>query len=220
MFKKVIAATAVVIVFGVNTAGINMVSVVAAAEADCDFSNAEANGGWGWDPVDKQSCPPPGTDPVGNNNQGPEGPAGPPGPQGPAALTHGANIGVVAISGTDINGTGSDQARIGPGDSFTVSFDYTIIDTACPGCIDQIQVGIVTRDGVGESQDCAYDGQPGASGVTNNGSVNLVAPADTGTYYIAFDRAQHFSCDLANSNGAFWSGTVGVNRFIGAIAVY
>lgn len=151
---------------------------------------------------------------------GPVGATGPIGPAGPPALTIGANIGVVAITSVNIDGSGGDQLHVLPGASIVVEFDYTIVDVACPSCIDQIQVGIVTLDGSGSPQDCAYDGIPGAVGVTNAGAVVLTAPSSPGTYYIAFDRSQHFSCSLANAGGNFWNGIPGYERFIGGISVY
>lgn len=218
MFKKVIVATGLAIVVGIATGHNILISSALAAPEDCDYTDADANGGWGWDPVDNMSCAPLGSDITPVSNVGPPGPQG---PAGPSALTIGGNIGVVAITGTDVNGTGRDQARVAPGESFTVNFDYTIVASpGCPSCIDQIQVGIVSRDGAGSPQDCAYSGVAGIAGVTDAGSVTLTAPDSTGTYYIAFDRSQHFSCDQANSGGGFWNGTPDVNKFIGGISVF
>ncbi len=218
MFKKMIVATGLTAAFCFSTVQMNIISSAIAAPEDCDYTDADTNGGWGWDSVDRQSCAPIGSDitPVSN-----VGPAGPTGPQGPPALTQGANIGVVAITATDINATNRSQSRVSPGATFTVNFDYTIVASpSCPGCIDQIQVGVVSRDGSGGPQDCAFSGVAGTAGVTDAGSVTLTAPTAEGTYYIAFDRAQAFSCEQANSSGNFWNGTVGVNKYIGAIAVY
>lgn len=218
MFNKLIVATGLAIAVAVIAPEEFFLASVAAAPEDCDYTDADLNDGWGWDPIDNQSCPPIGSGitPVSN-----VGPAGPEGPAGPPALTVGANIGVVAITGTDVAGSGRDQARVSPGASFTVDFDYTIVASPnCPGCIDQIQVGVVTRDGIGGPEDCAYSGVAGTAGVTDSGTVTLTAPQTAGTYYIAFDRSQDFSCAQANSSGNFWNGTVGVNRYIGAISVF
>ena len=218
MFRKILTIAGLAVALGYGIPHQSIISTAVAAPEDCSYADADLHGGWGWDPVDLVSCPPEGSDiaPVSN-----VGPAGPQGPEGPPALTVGANIGVVAITATDINGTGRDQAHVTPGDSITVNFDYTIVASpSCPSCIDQIQVGIVTRDGAGSPQDCAFSGVAGNVGITDSGSVTLRAPDSKGTYYIAFDRAQHFSCGQANSGGGFWNGTPGVNKFIGAISVH
>ena len=151
-----------------------------------------------------------------NGTDGINGAAGPVGPAGPPTLTIGANIGVVAITSVDVAGSGRNQLHVSPGTAFSVKFDYWIVDTSCPGCIDQIQVGVVTLAGSGLPQACAYNGIPGPTGVSSSGSVTLTAPSTPGTYYIAFDRSQAYSCPL----GGFWNGTPAHNRLIGAISVY
>src|SRR5206468_9112345 len=106
-----------------------------------------------------------------------------------------------------------------PGSSVPVTFNYFIIESpSCPGCIDQIQVGLSG----GLPQGCVYDGQPGAAnGVTGSASINLVAPTAPGTYYIGLSRSEQFSC-LTNNwytsvpSSTFYLGTITVSGFGGA----
>ena len=149
---------------------------------------------------------------------GPQGPQGSQGPAGPPTLTIGANIGSVAITGVSINGTGLNQAQIAPGAVFSVAFDFTLQQfPGCPFCINQIEVGIVTIDGTGSPQACAFNGIPPAS-LSAGAAVNLTAPATNGTYYIAFARDLQFNCPDALAGG--FAGGAGHEKFIGGITVY
>jgi cytoskeletal protein RodZ len=120
-----------------------------------------------------------------------------------------ATNGVVTITNVSING-GGNVAMLAPGSAFEVGMDYFIIDIACPGCIDQIQVGFSTAT----PDQCAYSGVPGPAGVSGSGVVNLTAPTQPGVYYIGFDRSQDFSCPKH-----WWSGAPDVSRYIAAIVV-
>jgi len=120
-----------------------------------------------------------------------------------------ATNGVVTISNVKING-GGNVATVAPGTAFNLSLDYFIIDTGCPGCIDQIQIGYSDAAPVA----CAYSGIPGIAGVPGSGQVTLTAPAAAGTYFIGFDRSQDFSCP-----NHWWNSAPDASRYIAAIVV-
>ena len=98
----------------------------------------------------------------------------------------------VGISNVSIDG-GSNVAALQPGSTFALDLDYVIWDTNCPGCIEQIVIG------VGDTgQDCAYNGQPGAHpGASGSSLLTLTAPAVEGTYALRWDREAQFSCGNA-----------------------
>lgn len=133
-----------------------------------------------------------------------------------APLTIGASDGPVTIIGAEITGQHSNQAHVAPGATFGLHFFYNIVDTGCPTCLDQIQVGFANALPV----ICAYGGEPGAggaAGITNETyNLQLTAPTTDGIYYIAFDRSQARECPTT----AWWSGTPQPNQYIAAIAVY
>lgn len=120
-----------------------------------------------------------------------------------------ANYAEVQITNTKING-GSIIAPVAPGSAISVTLDYAIRDTVCPGCIDQIQVGFTNA---ATATGCVYNGQPGPAGVTGSGKITLTAPQQPGFYFIGFDRSQQFSCLLA------WSAPKTFNRYIAMIVV-
>ncbi len=120
-----------------------------------------------------------------------------------------ATNGVVTITNVKLNG-GGNVATLSPGTSFAVSMDYSIIDTGCPGCIDQIQIGYSDA----APNVCAYSGIPGTAGQSGSGNVTLTAPATAGTYFIGFDRSQDFSCPTH-----WWNSPPDASRYIAAIIV-
>lgn len=130
-----------------------------------------------------------------------------------APITLGATDGPVTIIGAEILGVHSNQAHVPPGASFGIHFLYTIVDVGCPSCIDQIQVGFADST----PTTCAFNGNPGPRGHSGESrSLTLVAPTTPGTYYIAFDRSQDFSCPTS----AWWNGTPQPNQYIAAITVF
>src|ERR1700722_325555 len=94
----------------------------------------------------------------------------------------------------------------------TVAFNYTINDSGCPGCIDQLQVGLNTDP---SPQTFAYNGGSFASG---SASVNINVPNTPGRYYIAIDFAEDFGFLFSS---AYWAeGQPTATRYVGVIAVW
>ncbi len=94
----------------------------------------------------------------------------------------------------------------------TVAFSYTINDTGCPGCIDQLQVGLNTDP---TPQTYAYNGGSFASG---SASVNINVPNTPGRYYIAIDFAEDYGFLYSS---AYWAnGQPVINRYIGVVDVW
>jgi hypothetical protein len=94
----------------------------------------------------------------------------------------------------------------------TVAFNYTINDTGCPGCIDQLQVGLNTDP---SPQTYAYNGGSFASG---SASVNINVPNTPGRYYIAIDFAEDYGFLYSS---AYWAnGQPTATRYIGVVDVW
>jgi Putative Ig domain len=94
----------------------------------------------------------------------------------------------------------------------TVAFNYTINDTGCPGCIDQLQVGLNTD---ASPQTYAYNGGSFNSG---SASVNINVPNTPGRYYIAIDFAEDYGFLYSS---AYWAnGQPTVTRYIGVVDVW
>ena len=94
----------------------------------------------------------------------------------------------------------------------TVAFNYTINDSGCPGCIDQLQVGLNTDP---SPQTYAYNG---GSFATGSASVNISVPNTPGRYYIAIDFAEDYGFLFS---AAYWAnGQPTATRYIGVIDVW
>ena len=100
------------------------------------------------------------------------------------------------ISNVRVNG-GGDTVTVNPGAALNVSLSYSIVDTACPTCIDPIQLSFSS----GKPFTCVYSGIPGASGKSGTASFTTAASSAPGTYYLAFDRSQAYSCPTNWWNG-------------------
>ncbi len=95
-----------------------------------------------------------------------------------------------------------------------ISFNYTISDSACPDCIDQIEVGLNHETG---PQVCVYNDIDGPNGVSGTANTTLNVPSAPGRYYVAFDRGQDTSCMA--STKAWWNGPRSILQTIGIIDV-
>jgi hypothetical protein len=137
--------------------------------------------------------------------QGVAGPAGAQGPAGGLAASFAystATNGVVTLKNILVNG-GSITAPVARNSTITVQLDYTILNIACRGCVDQIEIGFSNS---GPSQ-CIYNGVPGVSpGVSSTKTFSVTAPATAGVYDLAFDRSEGFTCDQALASGKWWTG--------------
>ena len=118
----------------------------------------------------------------------------------------------VSISNVQLNGGGNFLFLPGGG-ALTLDHDYFIFnDPGCPGCIDQIEVGLAS----GLYQACTYDGIPGVAGVAGHGTTSLTVPASPGRYFVGFDYAQTYFC---NQYPAWWSGPPGPSRYMAVVIV-
>ena len=117
------------------------------------------------------------------------------------------------ISNVRLN-AGGNIAFVSPGSILSVSMDYSIVDTVCPGCIDEIEIGFSTENPF----TCIYTGIPGVEGDSGSATIEVTAPSVPGVYFLGFDRAQHYSCGQALERG-WWSGAPDPNRYIANIIV-
>jgi hypothetical protein len=93
-----------------------------------------------------------------------------------------------------------------------VAFNYVINNTGCPGCIDQLQVGLNTDP---SPQTYAYNGGSFASG---SASVNINVPNTPGRYYIAIDFSEDYGFLYS---AAYWAnGQPTATQYIGVIDVW
>jgi hypothetical protein len=93
-----------------------------------------------------------------------------------------------------------------------VAFNYVINNTGCPGCIDQLQVGLNTDP---SPQTYAYNGGSFGSG---SASVNINVPNTPGRYYIAIDVSEDYGFLYS---AAYWAnGQPTATRYIGVIDVW
>ena len=94
----------------------------------------------------------------------------------------------------------------------TVAFNYLINNTGCPGCINQIEVGLNTD---ASPQTYAYNGGSVGSGTA---SVNINVPNTPGRYYIAFDVSEDYGFLYSS---AYWAnGQPTASRYIGVVDVW
>jgi hypothetical protein len=120
----------------------------------------------------------------------------------------------VTLRNVAING-GGNYAVLPRGSYFTLSLNYTIADPGCPGCVDQILLGFSHS----VPTQCVYSGIPGAAGASGSATATFTGPSVPGVYYLAFDRAQHYSCQQAFATRAWWNGSPGGDRLIATIRV-
>ncbi|HXD12068.1 MAG TPA: CSLREA domain-containing protein, partial [Anaerolineales bacterium] len=120
----------------------------------------------------------------------------------------------VTISNVRIN-SGGNSGFVSPGSTFRLTMDYSIVDTGCPGCIDEIEIGFSTDSA---PFTCIYTGIPGVEGTSGSAAIDVTPPSTPGIYYLGFDRAQHFSCGEALAAG-WWSGAPDSSRYIASVVI-
>ncbi len=116
------------------------------------------------------------------------------------------------VSNVRINGSGP-SSTLAANQDFWLDVDFSARDTACPGCVDQIIVGLVSSDPLVPQQPltCLYSGSPGSGGVVGISSVLLKAPSQPGTYTLRV----HYGQDTFCNPGRWWSGTALGRRWSG-----
>jgi hypothetical protein len=94
----------------------------------------------------------------------------------------------------------------------TVAFNYAINNTGCPGCIDQIEVGLNSDPA---PQTYAYNGGSFGSG---SSSLNLNVPNTPGRYYIAIDVSEDYGFLFSS---AYWAnGQPTITQYIAVVDVW
>jgi Collagen triple helix repeat (20 copies) len=147
---------------------------------------------------------------------GAAGPAGPQGPAGPAGTSTATfAFGPIptwadtTVSNVTING-GTITAPVDAGARVRVEFDYRLAQpTGCPTCIQQIVLGFASA---ARPAACIISGVGATSG---HASVDLTAPEEAQTGYVAFDRRWASSCGQALT----WSWAPTPRQYIGALAI-
>ena len=123
----------------------------------------------------------------------------------------------IEVSAVKLQG-GTNLRNVAKGTSFTLSASYSINDCICTGCIDQIQVGLLTQN----TKKCIYDANPPCPAAsTGTNMQTFTAPTTPGVYAIGFRLGQDFSCE-GNSGTAtgWWTGNApNANQTIAKICV-
>jgi hypothetical protein len=119
----------------------------------------------------------------------------------PATVTWATGNENVTLSNITVAGTGQ-RVVANPGQVLAVSATYSIVDCQCPGCIDQIEIGLIP----GGKHGCLYNGNPGGASCNTPTSAtamrNVTAPTTPGTYSLRFNRGNDSSCQ---GNGVWWA---------------
>jgi hypothetical protein len=117
-----------------------------------------------------------------------------------------SNAFAVASNVLEIEGGGTSPNPV------TVAFNYTIDNTGCPGCINQLVVGLNTDPA---PQTYVYSGGEVGSG---SASVNLNVPNTPGRYYIAIDFSEDYG--FLYSSPYWWNGQPPITRYVGVVDVW
>lgn len=108
--------------------------------------------------------------------------------------------GPIVINKLTLNGSGSLLRYVAPGQKLTAVVDYKITQVStCPGCIDQILIGLAPgAPGLDPTAavGCVYNGIPSLNGTTGSGAVTFTAPRTPGIYYVRYRLAQDTKCNL------------------------
>jgi hypothetical protein len=97
--------------------------------------------------------------------------------------------GNTSISRVRINGGGSD-VTVAPGSTVTVSLHFVTSNVGCPGCDQQIEVGF----GHLVPTQCIFDRSLGGMTFSKHKTFTLTAPAEPGSYFVAYDTADDIGC--------------------------
>jgi gliding motility-associated-like protein len=94
------------------------------------------------------------------------------------------------ITSVNIAGTGNNTAYVSPGQTVSLSFNYSIATggTSCPGCITQTYVGIA-----GEWGTCVQS-YGGYCNCSSSFSTSFTAPSTPGLYFFTLGTSWLFSC--------------------------
>lgn len=123
----------------------------------------------------------------------------------PAAPSATVTVGNTTWGATlsNVNFGGSTRVVAAKNADVSLSFDYAIHDSSCPGnCIDQIEVGIIT----GKRQKCPFDQAVQKNqNVTGSRTTTLRVPTTSGLHTVRYGLGQNFSCTANNAND-WWQG--------------
>ena len=126
-----------------------------------------------------------------------------------------SNSGAISPSGSPSNVLEIESGGTSP-NPVTVSFNYSIVNSGCPGCIDQIQIGLNSE---ASPQVCAYSGVPfPPTPVTGSPSITINVPNIPGRYYISMDVSEDYGCQYSSP---YWANTQPTApQYIGVVDVW
>jgi hypothetical protein len=119
----------------------------------------------------------------------------------------------IQISAADLGG-GGNAVVVAASSTVALTFSYTIDDTTCPSCLDQIEIGLVP----GNRLYCAYDANPPGSGASGPSSWSVAAPPAPGRYDLRFNLGQNYTCTSGGATG-WWGGAPDASRTFAALCV-
>jgi hypothetical protein len=118
----------------------------------------------------------------------------------------------ITISAVSIDGRNTAVVRAGT--DVDIELHYVIDDDSCPGCIDQIEIGMAP----GNRHACVYDGNPGGGGVEDTLTVTLRAPPEPGLRELRFNLGQRYACTDEGAT-TWWLDPPGPDQTFGALCV-
>ena len=118
----------------------------------------------------------------------------------------------ITISAVSIDGRNTAVVRAGT--DVEIELHYFIDDDSCPGCLDQIEIGMAP----GNRHACVYDGNPGGGGVEDTLTVTLRAPPEPGLRELRFNLGQRYGCTHEGAT-TWWLDPPGADQTFGALCV-
>jgi hypothetical protein len=97
----------------------------------------------------------------------------------------------IEIDAARFDATRTNLAFVDPGETISLSFDYSVASCDCTGCITQGMMGL---DG-GQWRECFYEGQPACDAALGTATMAIQAPVEPGFYRIGFWRTWEYSCE-------------------------